>query len=198
MNFQHHYNTGLAIERTFDFSKHISKKIVMNQRMPWWLTLIIIILAITVIGSIIGGIVYGTTYEKETKESDTKHEEGKAEQNDESIEVHIERHKIDKEYEKNMEEARMEHEIYKSSIIGPCSAIALGMVCTLLYFLLKPRMGNAAPLNKKHDLKNQTENEHENGNHIRIPKSKVRLVEALTMMGYEKKKFHNLLNKTTT
>ena len=52
-----------------------------------------------------------------------------------------------------MEEARMKHEIYKSSIIGPCSAIALGMVCTLLYFLLKPRMGNAAPLNKKHDLK---------------------------------------------
>ena len=82
----------------------------------------------------------------------------------------------------------MEHEIYKSSIIGPCSVIAVGMVCMLLYFLLKPKIGNTAPLNKKHDLKHQMEGEHENGNHIRIPKSKVHLVEALTMMGYEKEK----------
>ena len=41
------------------------------------------------------------TFERETKEFRKGHEEGKDEQNDESMEFYIGRHKINKEYEQD-------------------------------------------------------------------------------------------------
>ena len=102
--------------------------------------------------------VYSVTFEEETREIDKEQDNDKDEDEDETIDLHIRRHKIEKEHVRKMEEAKMYHELYRTGIIGPCSVIAIGIICTLIYFIIiKP--GKTDPTNKtrnhapKRDLK---------------------------------------------
>ena len=164
----------------------------MKLKLPCWLITAIVMIALTVISVVIYGIVYSVTFEEETREIDKEQDNDKDEDEDETIDLHIRRHKIEKEHERKMEEAKMHHELYRTGIIGPCSVIAIGIICTLIYFIIiKP--GKTDPTNQTRNLKTtlaktKLENEDETENAVRIPKAKVHLFENMVMMGYEKSK----------
>ena len=83
----------------------------------------------------------------------------------------------------------MHHELYRTGIIGPCSVIAIGIICTLIYFIIT-KTWKTDPTNqtRNHAPKTKLENEDDTDNSVRIPKAKVHLFENMVMMGYEKSK----------
>ena len=83
----------------------------------------------------------------------------------------------------------MHNELYKTGIIGPCSVIAIGMICTLINFIIvKPRKTDLTNQTKKQASKTKSDNEDDADNVVRIHKVKVHLFENLAMWGYEKSK----------
>ena len=164
-------------------------------KIPCWTWIIIVIIVVTIIAATIYGISSATSYEKSEKESKSEKTTQKDEDNEEIINVHIEKHRIDRQHERLSQSARLTHELYKVGIIAPCVLGAVVIIGGVLYRIVPQTKPPHTQTSKNRTPKNNENRNHENtdGRRInicketKISKAKADDLNTLLLMGFNRK-----------
>ena len=168
--------------------------IICTKYVPWWIWLIFAALLIATIGGTIAGIknaLNALSVDITKEEYKRGNEMERIVMTETEIDFHLKKHDTNLQHERELEEGKNVHKLYKVGIILPCTVGIVALICLTIY------LGFIRTKPRKHKPKKE-----ENGNlntkecQITIPRARISDFNSLKLMGYNKMEIVKAINNS--